>query len=238
MIPRIVTLMLIAVLALPVATLSRPGETNQSPWTSTGVMAKAKKHKGHHHHKKHKKQTRRTTITRTFTSTQLITIPNGAATNDKGPADPYPSTIAVSGFRNGKITDVNLIITDLTHAHHDDLDIMLSSSDGRRALVMSDVGDISDIVDIDLVLDDEGDADMPGGQNSELSSGTYRPTNIDRFDDIFDTPAPTLNGDVALSTFDGANPNGTWQLWVMDNGGGDHGGIESWSLQITAEVDG
>src|SRR5688572_7916845 len=69
------------------------------------------------------------------------------------------------------------------------------------------------------------------------TSGTFRPTNIARFDDTFAAPAPALNGNVALSGFDGADPNGTWSLWVMDNGGGDYGDLAGWSLQITAEVD-
>ena len=42
---------------------------------------------------------------------------------------------------------------------------------------------------------------------------------------------------MALSTFDGADPNGTWQLWVMDDASGDVGDIRGWALRITAEVD-
>jgi hypothetical protein len=241
MIARIVTLMIIVVLALPVATLTRPAETSHSPWGDVAVAAKGKKHHGHHHkkHRKHTKHTQRETVTQTFTSTQPITTPHGAPTSDKGPANPYPSAIAVSGLRHGTITDVNLILTDLTHDHYDDLDILLSTSDGRQALVMSDVGDIPDVVgeDIDLILDDEAAASMPG-ENEYVRSGTFRPTNIDGFNgDTFDAPAPAPNGDVALSTFDGADPNGTWQLWVMDNAAGDYGDLGSWALQITAEVD-
>ena len=36
---------------------------------------------------------------------------------------------------------------------------------------------------------------------------------------------------------DGANPNGTWQLWVTDDASGDTGDIGGWALRITAEVD-
>ena len=238
MFTRIVMLMLMFTLALPVTTLTRPGDAHQSPWSVVAVAAKGK----HHKKKAHKKaqtdtQTERQSVTQTFTSTGPISIPNGAPTTDEGPANPYPSAIAISGLTNGTITDVNLVLTDLTHAHHDDLDILLTTSDGRQALVMSDVGDSSNVADIDLTLDDEAAATMPGGNLSELSSGTFRPTNIDRFADTFAAPAPTLNGNVALNGFDGADPNGTWQLWVMDNGGGDYGDLGGWALQVTAEVD-
>jgi hypothetical protein len=245
MFTRIVMFMLIAVLALPVTTLTRPAETTHAPWGEVAVAAKGKKHKKKDKKPKTKTVTRtvRQPVTQTFTSTQAITIPNGAPTTTKGPATPYPSAIEVSGLTNGTITDVNLILTDLTHTHHDDLDILLSMSDGRRALVMSDVGDASTVADIDLTLDDEAAASMPyqGGTTSDLSSGTYRPADIDRSavtgPDTFAAPAPALNGNVALSGFDGADPNGTWQLWVMDNGGGDYGDLGAWALQITAEVD-
>jgi hypothetical protein len=234
MIVRIVMLLLISVLALPVATLTRPVEPSPSPWGDVAVEAKGKKHK----HKKRKKPTQRKTVTRTFTSTQSITVPNGAPDRNKGPASPYPSAIAVSGFRHGTITDVNLILTDLTHGHYDDVDILLSTDDGRQALVMSDVGDSPDDADedIDLFLDDEAAASMPG-DGEYLRSGTFRPTNLVVSEDTFDAPAPAPIGNVALSTFDGMDPNGTWQLWVMDNSSGDYGDLDGWSLQITAEVD-
>jgi subtilisin-like proprotein convertase family protein len=235
MFTRVVTLMLIALLALPAALLTRPTQTSPSSWDDVAVAAKGKKHPKA---KKRKSRVRtiRQPVTRTFTSTAPIAIPNDAANDDKGMADPYPTSMTVSGFDHGRIIDVNLILTDLTHSHHDDLDILLSTSDGRHALVMSDAGDSSDAVDIDLILDDEAAAAMPG-EGEALRSGTYRPTNRVVTDDLFDAPAPTPNGNVALSTVDGANPNGTWRLWVMDNGAGDDGDIGGWALQITAEVD-
>ena len=55
--------------------------------------------------------------------------------------------------------------------------------------------------------------------------------------DAFTAPAPALDGSVALSTFDGANPNGTWQLFVTDDASGDVGDLRAWALRITTEVD-
>ena len=68
--------------------------------------------------------------------------------------------------------------------------------------------------------------------------GTFQPTNFGAGADTFPPPAPTLDG-TSLSVFDGANPNGTWPLFVVDDDrdfapGSLTGG---WSLTITAEAD-
>ena len=183
----------------------------------------------------------RGSITRTFTSTGLITIPKDGSSSDKGPADPYPSTIEVSGFTNGVITDVDLLLFDVTHVQPEDIDILLTKDDGRRALVMSDVGVNTPITNIDLTLDDEAATSLPQTPlDSPIDSGTFRPTNylqpgVDS--DAFAAPAPAPDGNVALSTFDGANPNGTWQLWVMDDENSLVGDLRGWALRITADVD-
>ena len=71
-------------------------------------------------------RTVRGSITQTFTSTEAITVPNGAPGTTKGPASPYPSAITVGGFPNGVITDVDLLLLDVTHQIAEDLDILLS----------------------------------------------------------------------------------------------------------------
>src|SRR5205085_9186378 len=79
-----------------------------------------------------------------------------------------------------------------------------------------------------------------------LGAGSYKPTSI-ADDDNFPTstgapsqpynqPAPagssTLNG-----VFGGTNPNGTWQLYTVDNFIGDTGAFNGgWSLQITTDA--
>jgi subtilisin-like proprotein convertase family protein len=49
--------------------------------------------------------------------------------------------------------------------------------------------------------------------------------------------AAALPGNSALSTFNGQNLNGIWQLFVMDDSGGHSGVLSGWMLQITAEAD-
>jgi hypothetical protein len=240
MIKRIIMLMLIVTLAIPVTTLTPPGTISQAPWGESAVVAKGKK--GKKKPKKTATPTRFTTVTRTvrqpltqtFTSTGPLTIPKGAPAVTTGAADPYPATIDVNGFTNGTITDVNLILEDFTHPAPFEVDILLTRSSGRQAMVMSDAGGAF-ATDIDLTLDDEAAASLP---DSTLVSGTFRPTfRRTTASDDFAAPAPAHNGSVKLRTFDGADPNGTWQLWVMDNGEHYTGDIASWALQITAEID-
>ena len=240
MFTRLLILMVIVTLALPVTALRGPGGANPSSWHMNDVAAKGKKHK------KPKQldsvpqfttvtRTVRQPVTKTFTSTVPLTIPKGAPAVTTGAADPYPATIEVSGFANGRITDVNLILEDFTHPSPQEVDILLTRSSGRQAMVMSDTGG-SFATDVDLTLDDEAAASIPNG--GQLVSGTFRPTfTRTTASDDFVAPAPAHNGSVKLRAFDGADPNGTWQLWVMDNGDHYTGDIASWALEITAEVD-
>jgi hypothetical protein len=239
MFTRIIMLMLIVTLAFPVATLTRPGETGRAPWSDIAEAAKGKKHKTNGKKRKTTTVTRtvRGPVTQTFTSAGTITIPAGAPGTTKGNANPYPSKIEVSGLPNGVITDVDLLLQDFSHAVPEDVDILLSAPDGRRALVMSDAGRIFRVTNIDLTLDDEAAAPLT---QFELDSGTFRPTDFSSAGDVPDTftaPAPALDGSVALNTFDGANPNGTWQLFATDDASGDTGDFRAWALRITTEVD-
>jgi hypothetical protein len=242
---------LVELLTIPAVTAVRSNDTSPSLWGNVTVAAKGKPHHGHNNkdkrnkHKKHEQaagpgvpgnSTVRQSVTQTFTSAVPMAIPNRAPNNaTEGPGTPYPSAIDVSGFTNGSISDVNLILSDFTHGFSADADFLLTSADGRRALVMSDAGN-NLVVSIDLTLDDEAAAPLP---ETDLSDGTFQPTDIDFNETVdgFAAPAPAPDGSVALSTFDGADPNGTWQLWVTDDDKGDFGAMSGWALEITAEVD-
>jgi hypothetical protein len=233
LIARIVMLLLAVTLAIPATTLTPPGETSQAPWGESAVAAKGKKQKNARPKFTTVTRTVRQPLSRTFTSSVPLTLPKGAPGVTRGAADPYPATIEVNGFSNGTITDVNLILEDFTHPSPQEVDILLTRG-GRQAMVMSDAGG-SFATDVDLTLDDEAAAPLP---DSTLVSGTFRPTfNRTTASDDFVPPAPAHNGSVKLRTFDGADPNGTWQLWVMDNGDNYTGDIAGWALEITAEVD-
>ncbi|HEU5430682.1 MAG TPA: hypothetical protein VFU81_03415 [Thermomicrobiales bacterium] len=172
------------------------------------------------------------TVTRTFANSAPIAIPEGP-----GPAAPYPAPIRVSGLTKGRILDVVLRLNGLTHFYPDDLDILLTAPGGQNAIVLSDVGSNNLVANITLTLDDEAAAPLP--DIDRLTSGRFKPTNVVEagFPDGFPAPAPSPSGAVALSTFDGANPNGVWSLFIFDDSQGDAGGVaRGWALTIEARV--
>jgi subtilisin-like proprotein convertase family protein len=165
-----------------------------------------------------------------FSNSTPIAIPG---TGTSGPADPYPSSINVPAppsFIQASIVDVNVTLHDLTHTHPDDIDVLLVAPGGQNATIMSDVGGSDDVTNVTLDLDDEAVDPLPDG--SPLVSGTFQPANYGG-GDTFDPPAPAPSGNVALSTFDGLTPGGTWQLFIQDDLGGDEGDLNGgWSLEI------
>ena len=171
---------------------------------------------------------RRKTVTRTFSSTGQIAIPND------GVANPYPSTLQVSGIKKGKIKDVNVTLRDFSHNRPDHVDILLVAPNGSNTLIMSDVGGTDVADNLTIVLDDQALAALP--LTSQLTSGTFRPTSDGPIDTL-PAPAPVSGQSVALSVFNGAKPNGQWQLFVRDDTNGQNGEISGgWTLEITAKV--
>lgn len=172
----------------------------------------------------------RKVVTRTFSSNGPITI------EDSGSAAPYPSERTVAGFNRGRILDVNLSLKNFSHPAPPDVDVLLSKGN-MGCTVMSDVGNEvdqpSDVDNITLLLDDEATNSLP--EFGQLVSGRFKPTNA-QGPDFFSPPVPE-RGFPALSGFDGLNPNGTWQLRVMDDTNGFSGQFAGgWTITIRAKV--
>ena len=164
-----------------------------------------------------------------FCNDTSIQIP-GSGTG-ASPAAPYPSEIVVSGLR--ALLDVKVHLLDMSHTWPHDIDILLVGPQGQNLIIMSDAGAVSPILNINLILDDEAAMVVP---NSQITSGTYHPINYGVESDPFASPAPVPTAATELATFIGTNPNGTWQLYVMDDAAGDIGNMAGgWCLAITAE---
>jgi subtilisin-like proprotein convertase family protein len=156
-----------------------------------------------------------------FTNPATITIPVSGAAN------PYPSTIVVSGL-SGTIGDVNVSLLGLTHTFPDDLDVLLVGPSGEQMILMSDVGGGTDVTGVNLLLDDQGASAL--SNSGQLTSGTFRPNNVGS-SDTYASPAPAGPYGSALSVFNGTNPNGTWSLYVMDDNSPDSGSFTGgWAL--------
>ena len=119
----------------------------------------------------------------TVANSAAIAIP---ATGSSGAAAPYPSNVTVSGL-GGTVTKVTVKLNGLAHSWPADVEVLLVGPAGQNAILMSDVGGGNPITGVTLTLDDAAAAFLPG---SALTTGTFRPTNVD-VGDAF--PAPSAN---------------------------------------------
>ena len=146
--------------------------------------------------------------TRAYTNSVSISTPS------TGAATPYPSTITISNYV-GSVNGLSVRLVNINHARPDDLDILLVGPAGQKVLLMSDCGGTPDLVNVTLTFSDSAPSSL--ADSTQLTSGIYKPTNYGT-GDLFDAPAPAAPYLTNLSAFDGTNPNGTWQLFIMDDG--------------------
>jgi hypothetical protein len=164
------------------------------------------------------------TVTKTFSNTGTISF----AGPGTGPASPYPSEIPVSFKKGSRVADVDLTLRNFTSNNPDDVAVMVAHGQTNQG-VMSDTGGTIDVANITFTLDDEAAVTLPDA--TQLQNNTsYRPA---RFGADWPAPAPS-----ALSVFDGEKTNGTWRLFVVDDGFGAepaafNGG---WTLTIKAKL--
>jgi hypothetical protein len=168
-----------------------------------------------------------------FSNPAAITI------NVSGPATPYPSAINVSGL-TGTITGVSLTINNFSHTFVSDVGMVLVSPTGTAFDFQDGPGDLASMSNVTYTVSDSGATQLP--QNGAWAAGTYKPANY--FNDNYPAPGPgttyanpgPISGGTATfaSTFNGAAPNGTWNLFVFDFVGGDAGSIAGgWTINIT-----
>lgn len=158
---------------------------------------------------------------------------SGIAIADNREASPYPATIQVSGFETN-ITRVAVLLRGFSHTAPEDVDLLLVGPQGQTAIIMSDVGGLNVVGNVNITLDDRAANPLP--QGNALSTGTFRPANYPGSSDVFPGPAPqSPSSNAALSVFEGTDPNGTWRLFAVDRGAGYSGDIDAWSLLITTE---
>lgn len=168
------------------------------------------------------------TIQQTFTN--LTNIHTPASPNTSGIADPYPSSVAVSGLPTTGVTVNSVTLSNYYHISPDDVDVVLVSPTGQSVILMSDCGGtVSRANGETFVLSDAAASFL--ADNSYNASGTYKPTNYDAADN-WPAPGPgTAPTATTLSTFTG-NMNGTWSLYVVDDNTGATGLISSWSMSF------
>ena len=175
-----------------------------------------------------------------FNNPAPITINDRPPGNTAPPglASLYPSNITVSGM-SGTITQVRATLNGLSHSFPDDIDILLVAPGGQRTILMSDAGGGSTVSGVNLTFDQNATGVLPDA--AQIVSGSYRPSNYVGNTTIepggvdnFPAPAPgQANYTADMSVFNGTPPNGTWQLYIVDDENVDAGSISGgWSLEV------
>ncbi len=184
------------------------------------------------------------TSTTTFSNQTAVVIPaSGTGTATGAPANPYPSNIVVAGITN-PVTKVTVTLKGYSHTFPDDVDVLLVGPTGRKFILYSDTGGATDILPpgFSLTFDDAAATAIPDvGPIS--GGGTFKPSNYDTVQDPFPAPAPVGpylspapgGAETLASAFNGLDPNGTWNLYAVDDAGVDIGTFaQGWDLTITS----
>jgi RTX calcium-binding nonapeptide repeat (4 copies) len=177
-----------------------------------------------------------------FTNPAPLAVPG---TGTAGPASPYPSTISVADMPVGLAAGPKVTLSGVSHAFPRDLDVLLVGPTGsfftaQRSLLMSDVcgGGLTPLTGQNFTFVPAGGLPMPAAPAASCqSSNNWAPSDGDPPPDVFPGPAPPVVSDANLAQFAGTKTNGTWQLWVNDDLGGQSGAIAGgWSIELLPAV--
>lgn len=173
-------------------------------------------------------------VSTVFSNTQPIAINTTSGLTVPTPASAYPSTIEVSGM-TGTTTKVEVSLRGVNHTLGQ-MDMLLVSPTGAKFVFLSDSNAVGQY-DAFYTFSDSGATTLL--QPSQGLSGTYLPTDLNTGTDTFPAPAPAGPYNVPASStfasvFNGADPNGAWNLYAVDDTLFTPGEIISgWSLNIT-----
>lgn len=154
-----------------------------------------------------------------------------------GPANPFPSTINVSGY-TGTITDIRVTLTGFSHTFTDDVGALFVGPTGARTILFNGPGTDAGFTANNLNLVFRTDAAAPLPDDAGFASGNFQPGQ-QQYTDQFSAPAPQwtepgppTGHPTTFSGFIGTAPDGNYSLFVEDFVGGDSGSISSWSIEI------
>lgn len=163
-----------------------------------------------------------------------------------GAASTYPSDIVVSNL-DGVITDVDLVLQDVTHTDTSRLAVRLQHPGGQMIGITGSGFDVNEapfpsVINAEWTFTDSAQIYALLGGNNGSPAYTVPTTNNRYLPRAFappalPAPAPTTLARQMLSSLEGQNPNGTWRLWAAQNTGTDpqpFGTIaDGWCLDIT-----
>ena len=169
----------------------------------------------------------------TFSNTNTIVINDSASPPTV--ATPYPSTNIVTGLGGSIISKVTVQLYGFGHGFPSDVSVLLVGPQGQNSILMAQVGGSTrtPVTNLDFTFDDDASSNMP--LESQLVSGTFKPTT-NTFSFSYPSPAPSTNQIMGafLGSFKNTDPDGVWSLFVVDQYPTDAGIITGgWSLTIT-----
>ncbi len=146
----------------------------------------------------------------TFTNTTPMSIP------DNDPIGAY-SPLVVSGVPTASMSlgDLASVTMDITHTWDSDLDIVLVAPDGTTFIYL---------------------ASGVGSSGDNFTNTVFTPTAVTA---IASGTAPFTGTFIPadpFSTFNGIDPNGTWNMFIADFATGDVGTLNSWSLNFNVSA--
>ncbi|MEQ1606339.1 MAG: proprotein convertase P-domain-containing protein [Pyrinomonadaceae bacterium] len=159
-----------------------------------------------------------------FKNTAPIAINNGIQ------GGLYPSPIVVTGATTNAFR-IRVTLYDFYSTLPDNLDVLLVGPNGAKYALMGDVGgpvEITETGAVTLTLADYPNAVLPDA--GPLATGIFKPTTCEPVT-IFPAPAPAgpyvepgcvvarANPLTLFGNFGGSTANGTWNLYVRDDGG-------------------
>ncbi|HEY6227310.1 MAG TPA: VCBS repeat-containing protein, partial [Verrucomicrobiae bacterium] len=150
---------------------------------------------------------------------------NGTGASPVG-GTPYPSTITVSGF-TGSLDKVRVRLNNVTKSFANDTHFLVISPGGQKVLVLS--GYFAHLNGVDLTFDDNAAAPITAPACC-VASGSYKPTVVDPPPSALPAPAPAGPYGKTLAPFVGADPNGTWSLYVSNSDGFTGSVAGGWQL--------
>jgi subtilisin-like proprotein convertase family protein len=154
---------------------------------------------------------------------QTFSAPGSITIRDNSTAQPYPVSFNVTGL-SGTISKLTVSLNGVTHTYASDMDIILVGPGGQKSILMSDAGGNSSLNNGTITFDPSATTPIPTGQ---ITSGTYKPANYDTSADNFPAPGPGSSTAFSadLNVFNGTSPNGTWNVFVVDDATADTGQI-------------
>lgn len=160
---------------------------------------------------------------------------SGMTVPEQGPAAPYPSAIQTSGLA-GVPTHVSVTLRGVTYRFVNDLDVLLVAPGGQNVILLSDACSGDEWRNVDVTFDDNAPTVASIG-TEPCFDDIYKPTNYGG-GDTFPAPAPGGPYGSALAPLSGADPNGPWSLYVVDDTALQGGSIAGWAIDLEGVTSG